>query len=32
VLAGGDLVDLTFTTKALSLLGVDKGTGLDAQP
>lgn len=32
VLAGGDLVDLTFTTKALEILGVDKGTGMDAQP
>ena len=32
VLAGSDLVDLSFTTKALELLGVDKGAGMDGQP
>lgn len=32
VLAGSDLFDLTFTTKALPLLGVDKRTSMDAQP
>lgn len=32
VLKGGDLVDLSFTTKALEILGVAKGTGLDAKP
>jgi NitT/TauT family transport system substrate-binding protein len=32
VLPGSDLVDLSFTTKALELLGVDKGTGMDGQP
>jgi NitT/TauT family transport system substrate-binding protein len=32
VLAARDLVDLTFTTRALEVLGVDKGTGLDSRP
>lgn len=32
VLPGSDLVDLSFTTKALELLGVDKGPGLDGRP
>lgn len=32
VLPGSDMVDLSFTTKALEVLGVDRGTGMDGQP
>ena len=32
VLPASDLVDLSFTSKALELLGIDKGTGLDGRP
>ena len=32
VLDGGEFVDLSFTTKALEVLGTDKGTGMDGQP
>ncbi len=32
VLPGGEIVDLSFTTKALELLGIDKSDGMDGQP
>ena len=32
VLPGADMVDLSFTEKALALLGVDTGPGLDGRP
>lgn len=32
VLPGGDLVDISFATRALEEMGVDRGTGLDGRP